>query len=592
MKKIFLLSLPFAILMSCKLNPKATNTFAEDTAFKKLSEEFTSGYLAWRPNKAVFLGFHEYDGKTTDLSKASLDHELYRLKSFESKFSAFDKEALSPDNYYDLRILLSGIWKEIFEMEDRNLYRNDPIVYCEPGGAFFTSVTLDAGIYLNRNYSPLEKRLQSIIEVEKKTPSIFSAARANLADTLAQPLIENAIETAYEVVSFLSSDLKNALKDVKNDSLMTIFCTTNEIAISEFKSYALYLQEEKLPKATRIFGMGKKNFQKMVLIDELISMPVEKILQVGMTELKKEQEKFDAIAKIINPDIKPIEVFNAMQNEHPSAENLIGSTRKNADAIYKFMIDRDIVTIPSDVRVKIEEMPEYLRSASAMNDTPGPFEKVATEAYYYITPVDLRWASKQKEEWLEMFNFYTTDITTIHEAYPGHYIQFLHLKASNATKIEKIFNSYAYCEGWAHYSEQMLIEEGFGDSGDHIRSAKYRLAQSSDALLRLCRLCVSINMHCNDMTVDEATHFFRDNWYQGEKPSSREALRGTFDPRFLYYTLGKLQILKLRNDYKNQEGVNFSLKIFNDRILDHGMPPIRLLREKLLRDKNSWDEIL
>jgi len=191
-----------------------------------------------------------------------------------------------------------------------------------------------------------------------------------------------------------------------------------------------------------------------------------------------------------------------------------------------------------------------------------------------------------------MFDYYTTDITTIHEVYPGHYIQFAHLNASSATKIEKISQSYAFVEGWAHYAEKMMIDEGYGNTGDPIKAAKYRLAQSGEALLRICRLCVSIKMHCEGMSVDDATKFFMDNWYQGEKPSRQEAIRGTFDPEYLYYSLGKLQILKLREDYKKQEGDNFSLQKFHDLLLDNGMPPIQIMREKLLKNKNIWTEIL
>ena len=216
----------------------------------------------------------------------------------------------------------------------------------------------------------------------------------------------------------------------------------------------------------------------------------------------------------------------------------------------------------------------------------------ATEAYFYITPVDPKWSAKQKEDWLSMFDSFSTDIITIHEVYPGHYTQFIHINLSSASKIEKIFYSYAYMEGWAHYCEKMMIDEGYGISIDSIETAKYRLAQSGMALLRLCRLCVSIKMHCEGMSVDDATKFFMDNWYHGEKPSQREAIRGTYDPGYLYYALGKLMVLKLREDYKNQEGENFSLNQFHDLFLNNGMPPIPILRQLLLKDRNSWNNIL
>ena len=232
-------------------------------------------------------------------------------------------------------------------------------------------------------------------------------------------------------------------------------------------------------------------------------------------------------------------------------------------------------------------------------DTPGPFETKATEAYYYVTPVEPDWPPQQKEQWLTAFNYYTTDIVSIHEVYPGHYVQFLCLKASPATRLEKIFTSYAFVEGWAHYTEQMMVDEGFGASAsptptaaEKLKAAKYRLAQIDEALLRICRLCVSIKMHCQGMSVDEATRFFQDNCYYEQKTARQEAIRGTYDPEYLYYTLGKLEIFKLREDYRRQEGAAFTLEAFHNEMLRHGAPPIRLLREVMLKDRGIWDAVL
>src|SRR5438876_383870 len=300
--------------------------------------------------------------------------------------------------------------------------------------------------------------------------------------------------------------------------------------------------------------------------------------------------------------------------------------RKDLDQIRKFVVSHHLVAIPSEVRPRVKETPQYRRATSfASMDTPGPFERRATEAYYYVTPTEKDWPDKQKEEWLTAFNHYTADIISIHEVYPGHYVQFLRLNASPASKVEKIFGSYAFIEGWAHYCEKMMIDEGYSGTptpsptpkasatpgttatpkakpspktsptsnvDDIKRAAKYRMAQADEAMLRLCRLCVSIKMHTQKMTVDEATKFFEDNCYYEEKPARTEAMRGTFDPGYLNYTLGKLQILKLRDDYKAQQGNEFSLQKFHNELLNHGMPPIRLLREIMLKDKSKWNQVL
>jgi uncharacterized protein (DUF885 family) len=231
-------------------------------------------------------------------------------------------------------------------------------------------------------------------------------------------------------------------------------------------------------------------------------------------------------------------------------------------------------------------------------DTPGPFEARATEAYYYITPVEPDWSEQQKQEWLGAFNYYTTDIVSIHEAYPGHYLQFLALNASPASMAAKVFTSYPFVEGWAHYTEQMMLEEGFGQpaasaSPEEIeRGARYKLAQSLEALLRLCRMCCSIQLHTRGMSVDDATRFFMEHCYYEEQPARAEATRGAYDPGYLYYSLGKLMILKLRRDWQRQEGTSYSLKRFHDALLSHGAPPLPLLRRIMLGRAEQGLELL
>lgn len=583
-KSIVLFVFVLHTFLSCTESMKNSSTGISDEKFQKLSEDFLKGYLDWRPEYSVSLGLHEYDGKTSDFSKESLKKELARLKTYDQMLAEFDTTTLSQVMYFDYRILRCGIRNEIFNFEDMESYTKNPMTYA---GA------IDVSSYIKRNFDTLEERLKSIITVESKAQEIFADAKANLADSLAKPFIETAIKIAEGSAAFLESDLILALKEVKNDSLMAAFKTANTKAVTEIKAFVEYLEKEKLPKANNNYALGKVKYQKMLLGGEFISMSSEQILKIGLAELEREKEEFNTSAKIIDPSKNPIEVYNDLRKEHPTSDSLILSGKKNVEAIRKFLIDKKIVTIQPEAGVQVKEMPKYTGAIfTAFMDTPGPFERKATEAYYYITPVDPGWTAKQKEDWLSMFNYYTTDMITIHEVYPGHYLQFTHLNTSSASKIEEIFMSYAFIEGWAHYTEKLMIDEGYGSNGDPIKVAKYRLAQSAESLLRLCRLCVSVKMHCEDMSVDDATKFFMDNWHQGEKPSRQEAIRGTFDPGYLYYTFGKLQMLKLREDFKKQEGDKFNLQKFHDLVLKNGMPPIQLLRERLLKDKNVWSEIL
>ena len=556
---------------------------AGDASFQKIADEFLDGYFRARPLSGVSLGLHEFDGLVPDYSPAALAAERQRLHDFDSRLAGLtDRKALSASAESDFRTLRLAIQNDLFQFEESREFEKNPMTYAE---------AFDFNIYLKRDFAPLPERLRSIIKLAKAVPAFLSTARTNLVDPLPRPKVTLAIDIAKGAADFLAKDLTDAVREVKDETLLAEFRESNAKAITAFTQYAEWLEKEKLPRADDHYALGEERYRKFLAARDAITLAPDKILEIGLSELQREQAAFAAAAKLVAPGKTPIEAMRELQRDHPTADGLIPDTRKNLEAIRQFLIDRKIITLPSDVRATVAETPAYQRAGSfASMDTPGPFEKRGAEAYYYVTPVEKEWSDKEKDEWLGAFNRYTADIVSIHEAYPGHYVQFLHLNASPVSRVQKIFGSYAFTEGWAHYCEQMLIDEGFGGTG--LEGAKYRLAQSDEALLRICRLCVSIKMHCHGMSVDDATKFFRDNCYYEEKPARQEALRGTYDPGYLFYTLGKLQLLKLRRDFEKQEGAAYSLKRFHDAVCDHGQMPIRLLREILLKDSANWEETL
>ena len=501
--------------------------------------------MAWRPLDATNIGLHAYDGKLPDYRRTAIASGIDRLQHCLAELQRLDPSTLSPRNRYDRLIILAGLKRDLFWLREVRRHFRDPMTYIP-----------DVAVYIQQNFAPPAERLKSIIAIEHSLPGVFAAARENLEDALPRPAVTEAIRNAQGAADFFEEDLVDAFRDVRDPSVQAAFRASTQVAAGEFRAYAAFLDKQKLPTSDGSYGLGRNRYRRM-LAGELVSISPEDLLAIGAGELKREQDRFAAAAREIDPRHKPVEVFAAIQHEHPTPARLIGDAARNLEAIRQFLIDRDIVTVPSKVRAVVQETPPYLRQAFAMMCSPGPLEKNSSQAYYYVTPVESNWTDVQKDEWLTSFNYYTTDIVSIHEAYPGHYIHGLHLRASGVTRPEAVFASYAFTEGWAHYTEQMMLERGFGGGGGAVRAAKYRLAQSDEALLRVCRLCVSIRMHCQGMTVDEATHFFQDNCYYEAKPARAEAIRGTYDPEYLYYTLGKLQFLKLREDYRKQEGDRF-----------------------------------
>src|SRR5215211_4451045 len=444
----------------------------QDAEYEAVAEEYVKTYLAAHPLQGTALGFHEYDGKISDYSRLALDAELSRLRRFDDRLAKFDPAKLSARQSIDLRILQIAVKRELFEMQDMSVFERNPMVYARAG---------DVNVYIKRNFAPLEDRVRSLVAVESQIPNILIAARTNLDDKLPKPFVELAIQIARGSADFLKKDLVAAVSGLKDEQLRVAFQAANRKAANSLNDYAAWLEREKLPKATLDFALGEEKFRPFLAQTELVDLPPQKVLDIGMAQLKAEQEAFAEAAKKIDPNKSPIEVFKQIQREHPASDKLIPDISKDLETLRKYVVNRRLVGIPSEIRAKAKESPQYLRATSfASMDTPGPLEKRATEAYYYVTPTEEDWPAQEKEEWLTAFNYYTSDVTSIHEVYPGHYVQFLHLNASPASKVEKIFGSYAFIEGWAHYCEKMMIDNGFGDppnstpsEDDMKRAAKY-----------------------------------------------------------------------------------------------------------------------
>ncbi len=546
------------------------------------SAAFVRTHFEQRPGEAVALGWHEHDGRIVVPTREAMNRELSRLRSFEVSLRGVREAGLSDSARLDLQLLRLAVRRGLWSLETEQGWRRNPMFYA---GA------LDVSLYIRRDFKPLRERVADMASILRHAPGLFAAARANLDLVLPRPFVETGIEVARGTAAFLEREVLHAARTCGDPRVLAEFEAANSGAARECRAFAAWLEAERLPASNGAFALGREGYVAMLRAEGVEGSP-EEILAAGLRELAAEQSRFGAAAREIDATRPAAAVFKAIQRDHPTASSLIPDTRRNLEVIREFVVSRRLVTIPSEVRARVEAtLPPFRATSFASMDTPGPFETRATEAYYYVTPVEPGWSEGQAEEWLSAFNYYTTDVVSIHEAYPGHYVQFLALNASRATTVQKVFPSYAFSEGWAHYAEQMVLEAGFMQPPDparctaeeRVRAAKYRLAQSDEALLRLCRLCCSVRMHCDGMTVDEATAFFREQCHYEEKPARSEATRGTYDPGYLFYTLGKMQILALRDEARRALGDRFDLGRFHDELLAHGAPPPALLRPFVTR---------
>ncbi|NIQ81255.1 MAG: DUF885 family protein, partial [Anaerolineae bacterium] len=409
-------------------------------------------------------------------------------------------------------------------------------------------------------------------------PEVVQHARANLVD-VAAPVLETAVQMLEGNISFVEEDLAQALSELQTNSpaLYAEFADAQAMALSAGRELLAHFDEVLEPQASDDFAIGAEAFRKMLRYGEAVDVALDRLLEIGQVDLESNKDAFVETAARIDSGKSPLEVVKQLTQEHPTVERLVPDTREMLEELRQWVIDHDIVSVPSEDRCRVEETPKFMRWAFAMMDSAGPFESGAREAYYYVTPPEPDWPAEKQEEWLTQFDYYGLRDTSIHEAWPGHFLNDLHFRNA-PSKVSKIFSAYSFWEAWAHYCEQMMLEQGYRASDD-----KLRLAQLSGALVRNVRYLCAIQMHTQGMSVDEATDRFMNDAFMEETPARAEAVRGTFDPQYLNYTLGKLMLLMLRQDYEAELGDAFDLKAFHDAFLAWGGPPVPYLRHLILR---------
>jgi uncharacterized protein (DUF885 family) len=535
-------------------------------SYRALARDCLNAFYAAHPTVAADLGLHEYDGRVPDLSAEALRHRAAELRALAARLDAIVAADLSPADAVDHRILRQSADSELFDLEEWRSWQSDPMTYL---------YALDVSGYVKRGYAPITDRVSALLEHLSAAPEVFAAGRANLTLPLVAPILEIALESFDGQIAYLETDLAESLRDVVDSATLSLVAEAASKAAAATREFRDWLLAHKAD-ATSDFALGRQRYERMLSSGELIDLPLDRVLAIGEENLRRDLEAFRELTARTFPGVRPSDVMAELSRDHPTAADLVPETAAMLAGIRRFVDDHGLVTIPTDGDVLVEPTPRYLRWAFAMMSTPGPFERAPLPAFYYVTPVEPEWSPEKQEEWLTSFDYHTLRAVTIHEVYPGHQVQLLWLKQA-PSDVLKTFSSYAYIEGWAHYCEQMMLDEGYGDG-----EPRSRLAQLAEALLRDCRYVASIRMHTQGMTVDEAARLFVEQAYMAELPARKEALRGTFDPGYLYYTLGKLAILRLREDCRRAWGQEYTLRRFHDRLLALGAPPLPLAREMLL----------
>jgi uncharacterized protein (DUF885 family) len=583
MHRLFAAPLALALLLA---HPAPAQHLSADGAaqtFAFLTEQYFDDYFKLNPTAGTSAGFHQYDTQLEDYSAAGVQREVAMLHGWEKKLAAIDPRALDAVPAADYQILLNSIRAQLLQLEVVRPWEKNPDIYSSgPTGSIFS--------IMERPYAPVNVRLRAAIEREKLIPQVLLDARKNLKNP---PRIytEIALEQIDGSASFFATDVPSAFADADDPAAKAEFAKTNAAVVAALKSYGEWMKTDLLPRSNGDFRYGADTFAKSLSYDEMVDTPLDKLLAIGMADLHKNQAEFARVAKLIDPAKTPQQELAELALIHPAPDKLLQAFHDKFTSEIGFIKSHHIITLPSDVEPVLEETPPFMRATTqASMDAPGPFETHSTKAYFNVTLPEKDWSPERISEFMAAFNAGTIVSTSVHEAYPGHYVQFL-FEPQYPSKIRKLIGANTNVEGWAHYCEQMMLDEGYGQPGNGAANEReanlIRLGQLQDALLRDARFVVGIRMHTGvggAMTQAEAEKFFVDEGYQSRPIGEMETKRGTSDALYLYYTLGKLEILKLREDVKKKQGAAFNLQKFHDDLMSQGTVPIKIIRKAMLHD--------
>jgi uncharacterized protein (DUF885 family) len=541
---------------------------------------FVDDYLQYlqevHPTVAALDGVHAHDDLLEDLSRPAIEADTRALAGFARRLSEIKQEGLTAVERIEHPIVAAHIRGRMFEAEDVRTWERNPQVYADVLAASLAAQALFG-------YAPPTERARRVLSKLRQVARLIQAARDNVKDPPGI-YVKVAIETFRGTLTFIERDLPRAFSAVDDLHLLGDLADASTEAAGAIQAYLEFLERDQAPRARASFRLGRQKFEQKLKLEEGISLGTDRLLSIALRELGETQEEFRRIASRLN-GADPTEAWRQAKANHPAAGEVAKAAQQQITELAQFVERHKLVTIPEGEPVVVAPTPDFYRWSSASMWTPGPFETKPARAYYYVTDVDRSWPPDRQEEHLRDFNYPTLWAISMHEVCPGHFLQYQHLRQVESKVRKSLFFAPAsFMEGWAHYCEQMMMEAGFAREDQTLK-----LGQLQEALIRLVRLIVGIRLHAEDLSVEQGVRLFKEDAFLEEAAARREAERGTFDPRYVVYSAGKLMLLKLRKDVKAQQGAKFTLKAFHDALLAQGAAPFGAHRQMMLEGDGGGD---
>lgn len=563
-----------ALATGCKRNaapapdaspPPAASIPNDSVAFESAVDAFIDGAFQHNPVFAANAGKHEFDGRLPDYSPAGLKAFADWLHAQRDKFAGFADDRLDDKGRYQRDYVLAVIDGQLFWLEDSGFPYQNPAFYAGD---------LSPSMYLTRPYAPLPQRMAAFVTYQEALPNAIEQIKANFKLPMPASYIDFGVNTFGGYAAFFKSDVPAIFSEVKDDALQARFKTANEAAAKAAQDMADWLKAQK-PAATQDFALGADRFAKMLHATELVDLPLEQLKAAGEADLQRNLDALKAACDQFAAGKTLVQCVDKVNANKPKGGPVEGA-RAQLAGLRQFIVDNDLVTIPGTEEAKVEEAPPFNRWNFAYIEIPGPYEK-NLPSVYYIAPPDPAWPKAEQLAYVPG----KADLlfTSVHEIWPGHFLQFLHANRAD-WKFGQLFVGYAFAEGWAHYTEEMMFEAGLDDSTPEVH-----IGQLSNALLRNVRFLSAIGLHTGGMSMAQSEQMFREKAFQDPGNARQQAARGTYDPAYLNYTLGKLMIMQLRQDWIPSHGGAKAWKPFHDQFLSYGGPPIPLVRAQMLGGK-------
>jgi uncharacterized protein (DUF885 family) len=538
------------------------------SAWGKYVETFLEGYFKVNPTFAVYQGKHEFDGQLPDWSPEGIKAQIdYRKKAIANAKAVDDSDMIDIQKF-ERDYLVSVMEGELFFIEDAQDHLKNPAFYVGD---------LDPNVYIARPYGDATTRMKAFIAYANNVPKAAAQIKANLKLPLPATYLKFGQAGFGGFADYYTGDAKKAFAEVKDEALQNQFDEAAAKAGAAMKDLAAHIGSQ--PATRDGFALGADKFSKMVLANEGVDVSLEELEAIGRADLKRNQEALAVACSTYAPGATMQDCMNKM-GANKAADGPVAEARRQLPPLKQFLIDKDIVSIPGTEEAKVEESPPYNRQNSAYIDIPGPYEK-GLPSVYYISPPDPTWDKATQDGFVPG----KMDLlgTSVHEVWPGHFLNFLHANRSESI-FGKLFVGYAFAEGWAHYTEEMMMNAGLGETVGK-DAAEMKVGQLSNALLRNCRYLSAIGLHARGMTVAQSEELFKSECYQDAGNSKQQAARGTYDPGYLNYTMGKLMIRKLRDDWT--KGDRTKWKAFHDEFLSYGGPPIPMVRQAMMKEETA-----